>query len=43
MIAALYVRTGGAYFGLEGVDPWDEPRNALKYRGPWPVVTEYDL
>jgi hypothetical protein len=38
MIAALYVRTGGAYFGLEGVDPWDEPRDALKYRGPWPVV-----
>jgi hypothetical protein len=24
MIAALFVQTGGAYFGLEGVDPWDE-------------------
>ena len=25
MIAALYVETGGAYFGLEGVEPWDAP------------------
>lgn len=23
MIAALYVESGGAYFGLPGVDPWD--------------------
>lgn len=38
MIAALYVATGGAYFGLENVDPWDEARDARKYRGPWPVV-----
>lgn len=38
MIAALYVQTGGCYFGLEGVDPWDEPRDARKYDGPWPVV-----
>lgn len=38
MIAALFVQTGGAYFGLEGVDPWDEPRDARKYPGPWPVV-----
>ena len=35
MIAALYVETGGAYFGLEGVDPWDEAR---RYAGPHPVV-----
>jgi len=38
MIAALYVQTGGAYFGLEGVDPWDEQRDARLYAGPWPVV-----
>lgn len=38
MIAALYVATGGCYFGLDGVDPWDEPRDARKYSGPHPVV-----
>lgn len=38
MIAALYVETNGCYFGLEGVDPWDEARDARKYAGPWPVV-----
>ena len=38
MIAALYVQTGGCYFGLDGVDPWDEQRDALLYPGPWPVV-----
>jgi len=38
MIAALYVETGGCYFGLEGVDPWDEERDARRYAGPWPVV-----
>jgi hypothetical protein len=38
MIAALYVATGGCYFGLPGVDPWDDARNARKYDGPWPVV-----
>ncbi len=38
MIAALYVQTNGSYFGLEGVDPWDEERDARKYAGPWPVV-----
>lgn len=38
MIAALYVETGGAYFGLPGVDPWDEARDARKYAGPHPVV-----
>jgi len=37
-IAALYVETGGVYFGLEGVDPWDEARDARLYDGPWPVV-----
>ena len=38
MIAALYVETGGCYFGLDGVDPWDEHRDARRYAGPWPVV-----
>lgn len=37
-IAALYVETGGSYFGLDGVDPWDEPRDARLYAGPHPVV-----
>jgi hypothetical protein len=37
-VAALYVATGGCYFGVAGVDPWDEVRDARKYRGPWPVV-----
>lgn len=38
MIAALYVATGGCYFNLDGVDPWDERRDARLYEGPWPVV-----
>jgi len=38
MIAALYVKTNGQYFGIEGVDPWDETRDARTYPGPWPVV-----
>lgn len=38
MIAALYVQTGGAYYGLDDVDPWDEQRDARLYAGPWPVV-----
>lgn len=37
-IAALYVQKGGAYFGLDGIDPWDEARDARLYAGPWPVV-----
>lgn len=37
-IAALYVETGGCYFGIEGVDPWDVTRDARNYRGPYPVV-----
>ena len=37
-VAALYVETGGAYFDLPGVDPWDEPRDARRYDGPHPVV-----
>lgn len=38
MIAALFVQTGGCYFGLPDVDPWDEARDARLYDGPWPVV-----
>lgn len=38
MIAALYVETGGVYFGLPGVDPWDVRRDARRYPGPHPVV-----
>jgi hypothetical protein len=38
MIAALYVQTGGCYYGIPGVDPWDEARDARTYAGPWPVV-----
>lgn len=37
-IAALYVETGGVYYGLDGVDPWDEARDARAYAGPHPVV-----
>jgi hypothetical protein len=38
VIAALYVETGGVYYGLPDVDPWDEERDARLYAGPWPVV-----
>lgn len=37
-VAALYVETGGCYFDLPGVDPWDETRDARRYAGPHPVV-----
>lgn len=37
-VAALFVARGGCYFGLSGVDPWDESRDARKYAGPNPVV-----
>lgn len=38
MVAALFVEAGGCYYGLPGVDPWDEVRDARKYSGPYPVV-----
>ncbi len=38
MIAALYVETGGAYFNIPGVEPWDRGRDARLYTGPFPVV-----
>jgi hypothetical protein len=38
MIAALFVETGGCYFGLPDVDPWDVTRDARAYPGHHPVV-----
>lgn len=38
MVAALFVVEGGCYFGLDGVDPWPESRDARLYAGPYPVV-----
>ena len=37
MIAALYVLPGGPYFS-NGFDPWDETRDARKFKGPGPVI-----
>ncbi len=37
-VAALYVETDGCYFGLPGVDPWDEARDARLYDGDMPAV-----
>jgi hypothetical protein len=37
-IAALFVETEGCYFGLRGVQPWDERTDAKVYSGPHPVV-----
>lgn len=39
VVAALYVETGGCYFGLPDVDPWDEARDARLYRGPYSIVS----
>jgi hypothetical protein len=38
-IAALYVTKGGVYFGLEGVDPWDEERDAIHASAASPPET----
>lgn len=38
MIAALYVIKDGCYYGLSNIDPWDERRDARRYKGPHPVV-----
>jgi len=37
-VAALYVAKGGPYFGMEGVEPYDEDMDARRYAGPHPVV-----
>lgn len=37
-VAALYVQADGCYAGLEGVETWDEARDARRYAGRAPVV-----
>ena len=37
-VAALFVASGGCYWGIPGVDPWDATRDARQYAGPHPVV-----
>ena len=37
-VAALYVEPDGPYAGLDGVEVWDEARDARTYAGPHPVV-----
>lgn len=37
-VAALYIDPRGPYPSIEGVDCWDEERDARLYAGPWPVV-----
>lgn len=38
MVAALFVETGGSYFGLRTIQPWDVYHDARRYSGPFPVV-----
>lgn len=38
VVAALFVETGGTYFGDESIEPWDAARDARLYDGPHPVV-----
>jgi hypothetical protein len=38
VIAALYIESGGCYFGLPNVDAWDVVRDARLYAGPHPVI-----
>lgn len=37
-VAALYVDPNGPYSKMEGVDLWDEARDARLYKGPLPVI-----
>lgn len=37
-VVALFVQTGGSYFNVPGVDPWDVKRDARLYNGDCPVV-----
>ena len=38
MIAALFVDPTGTYSEVDGIDIWDEARDARNYRGPHPVI-----
>lgn len=38
-IDALFVETDGCYFGVPGIEPWDETRDARKYSGSNPIVS----
>lgn len=38
IVTVLFAMTNGPYFGLLSVDPWDEPRDAMKYDGFGPVI-----
>lgn len=41
MIAALFVETDGAYFGITEIDPWDEIRDARRvYADPHGALDE---
>lgn len=37
-VAALFVEKNGVYWDLDGVDAWDESRDARLYPGPYPCV-----
>lgn len=37
-IAALFVEPRGCYYGLEGIELWDESRDARRYPGPHAVI-----
>ena len=37
-IAALYVEKNGSYSGLQGIDLWDQERDARMYGGPFSIV-----
>lgn len=37
-VAALFVQSDGCYANQDGIDAWDEARDARRYQGPYPVV-----
>jgi hypothetical protein len=37
-ISVLYANTGGCYFNVPGIDPWDEAKDPRLYNGPHPVI-----
>jgi hypothetical protein len=38
MIAALFVETGGVYFGIDGIEPYDRKKDAFTLKGEGPVI-----